>query len=134
MLLQPYRRFGGTKLFMGRNLGTPSLKNLLIVGGVLLSTLAGAGFLVSTLKRTKPAAQSSETSPQRSISPSDSEESNTQTPPSYVQTYQKAISNINSPGHQKAFEQLYLAAETAIANDEVPVMTSTNNPSALRKG
>lgn len=108
---------------MGQNIRTSSSKLLLVTGStLLLGTLAGTGFFACTLKQTKPVAQSSETSPQRSISPSNSEEPNTQAPPSYAQDYQKAIININSPGHQKAFEQLYLAAETAIANDEAPIM------------
>lgn len=113
---------------MGQNLRTPSSKLLQVIGGtLLLGTLAGTGFFACTLKETKPVAQSSETSPQRSISPLDSEEPNAQTPPSYARVYEQAVANINSPGHQKAFDQLYLAAETAIANDEAPVMLTQLN-------
>lgn len=99
------------------------------VVGVLLLLLAAGGYLLSLNKTEQPSpttaveppqspsAQATQT-PKLSAAPQQSE---------YTVLYNQAVEDINSPGHQQAFEKLYLASEAAIANNEAPAMLARLN-------
>ena len=113
------------------------------IGGALIAALAGiiasTAFFTYTLNRDKEqVVNRSEVNQQQVVPPLDSDQrEEASTPqvepspeiqlPDYRTIYQQAILDIESPGHQGAFDKLYLAAEAAIANNQASAMLTNLN-------